>query len=182
MSLAEGTKFMVISPAVSGKKGMHEKVFDDARRNGYARVRVDGYVYALDEVPALDKNKKHSIDIVVDRLVMKPDIRRRLSDSLETALSLGGGVAVVYLPDTDEEMRFSQNYACEEHGVAMTELEPRMFSFNNPFGACENAPAWEKCRSYPRERSFRTPRFPCAAARSPSTASRAWRRRAGTRR
>ena len=135
-SLAEGTKFMVISPAVSGKKGMHEKVFDDARKNGYARVRVDGYVYALDEVPVLDKNKKHSIDIVVDRLVMKPDIRRRLSDSLETALSLGGGIAVVYLPDTNEEMRFSQNYACEEHVVAMTELEPRMFSFNNPFGAC----------------------------------------------
>lgn len=100
-------------------------------------MRVDGYVYALDEVPVLDKNKKHSIDIVVDRLVMKPDIRRRLSDSLETALSLGGGIAVVYLPDTNEEMRFSQNYACEEHGVAMTELEPRMFSFNNPFGACE---------------------------------------------
>ena len=137
MSLAEGTKFLLIAPAVNGKKGMHEKVFDDARKNGYARVRVDGYVYALDEIPTLDKNKKHTIEIVVDRLVMKPDIRRRLSDSLETALSLGGGIAVVYLPDTNEEMRFSQNYACEEHGIAMSELSPRMFSFNSPFGACE---------------------------------------------
>ena len=91
MSLAEGTKFLLIAPAVNGKKGMHEKVFDDARKNGYARVRVDGYVYALDEIPTLDKNKKHTIEIVVDRLVMKPDIRRRLSDSLETALARGEG-------------------------------------------------------------------------------------------
>ena len=135
--LPERTKFMLLAPVVSGKKGMHEKVFDDARKGGYVRVRVDGYLYSLDEVPALDKNKKHSIEVVVDRLVMKSDIRRRLSDSLETALALGGGIAIVSLVDSGEEMRFSQNYACEEHGIGMTELSPRMFSFNSPFGACE---------------------------------------------
>ena len=131
------TKFMLLAPVVSGKKGMHEKVFDDARKNGYVRVRVDGYLYELDAVPALDKNKKHTIEVVVDRLVMKEDIRRRLSDSLETTLALGVGIAVVLLVDSGEEMRFSQNYACEEHGIGMAELSPRMFSFNSPFGACE---------------------------------------------
>ena len=135
--LPERTKFMLLAPMVSGKKGMHEKVFDEARKGGYVRVRVDGYLYTLDEIPALDKNKKHSIEVVVDRLVMKSDIRRRLSDSLETTLSLGGGVAIVLLADSGEEMRFSQNYACEEHGIGMAELSPRMFSFNSPFGACE---------------------------------------------
>ena len=136
-ALPERTKFMLLAPVVSGKKGMHEKVFDDARKNGYARVRVDGYLYPLDEVPVLDKNKKHTIEVVVDRLVMKEDIRRRLSDSLETTLSLGEGIAVVNLVESGEEMRFSQNYACEEHGIGMAELSPRMFSFNSPFGACE---------------------------------------------
>ena len=137
LELPERTKFMLLAPVVFGKKGMHEKVFEDARKNGYVRARVDGYLYPLDEVPSLDKNKKHSIEIVVDRLVMKSDIRRRLADSLETSLSLGGGVAIVLLADTGEEMRFTQNYACEEHGIGMTELSPRMFSFNSPFGACE---------------------------------------------
>ena len=137
MALPERTKFMLLAPVVSGKKGMHEKVFDDARKNGYARVRVDGYLYPLDEVPSLDKNKKHTIEVVVDRLVMKEDIRRRLSDSLETTLALGEGIAIVSLVDSGEEMRFSQNYACEEHGIGMAELSPRMFSFNSPFGACE---------------------------------------------
>ena len=135
MALPEGTKFMMMAPVVSAKKGLHEKVFDDARKGGYARVRVDGFLYPLDEVPTLDKAKKHSIDVVVDRLVMKPDIRRRLSDSLETTLALGNGIAVIETTD-GEEMRFSQNYACEEHGIGMTELSPRMFSFNSPFGAC----------------------------------------------
>ncbi len=135
MELPEGTKFMLMAPVVSAKKGLHEKVFDDARKGGYARVRVDGFLYPLDEVPTLDKAKKHSIDVVVDRLVMKADIRRRLSDSLETTLALGNGIAVIETTD-GEEMRFSQNYACEEHGIGMTELSPRMFSFNSPFGAC----------------------------------------------
>ena len=137
MDLPERTKFMLMVPAVRGKKGMHEKIFEDARKNGYARVRVDGEIYTIDEVPSLDKNKKHDIDIVIDRLVMKPDLRRRLSDSLETALTLGGGLVAVYLMENGEELRFSQNYACEEHGIHMTELSPRMFSFNSPFGACE---------------------------------------------
>ena len=137
LELPERTKFMLLAPVVSGKKGMHEKVFDDARKGGYVRVRVDGYLYPLDEVPALDKNKKHTVEVVVDRLVMKADIRRRLSDSLETTLALGNGIAVVLLADSGEEMRFSQNYACEEHGIGMTELSPRMFSFNSPFGACD---------------------------------------------
>ncbi len=137
LELPERTKFMLLAPVVFGKKGMHEKVFDDARKGGYVRVRVDGYLYSLDEIPALDKNKKHFIEIVVDRLVMKSDIRRRLSDSLETTLALGNGIALVSLVETGEEMRFSQNYACEEHGISMTELSPRMFSFNSPFGACE---------------------------------------------
>ena len=135
--LPERTKFMLLAPVVSGKKGMHEKVFDDARKGGYVRVRVDGYLYSLDEIPALDKNKKHTVEVVVDRLVMKADIRRRLSDSLETTLTLGNGIAVVLLADSGEEMRFSQNYACEEHGIGMEELSPRMFSFNSPFGACD---------------------------------------------
>ena len=135
--LPERTKFMLLAPVVSGKKGMHEKVFDDARKGGYVRVRVDGYLYSLDEIPTPDKNKKHTIEVVVDRLVMKADIRRRLSDSLETTLALGNGIAVVLLADSGEEMRFSQNYACEEHGIGMTELSPRMFSFNSPFGACD---------------------------------------------
>ena len=135
--LPERTKFMLLAPVVSGKKGMHEKIFDDARKGGYVRVRVDGYLYSLDEIPALDKNKKHTVEVVVDRLVMKSDIRRRLSDSLETTLALGNGIAVVLLADSGEEMRFSQNYACEEHGIGMSELSPRMFSFNSPFGACD---------------------------------------------
>ena len=135
MELPVGTKFTLMAPVVRGKKGMHEKVFDDARKSGYARVRVDGYLYPLDEVPALDKTKKHDIDVVVDRLVMKADLRRRLSDSLETTLALGGGIAVLETTD-GKELRFSQNYACEEHGISVTELSPRMFSFNNPFGAC----------------------------------------------
>ncbi len=135
MELPAGTRFMLMAPAVSGKKGLHEKVFDDARKGGYARVRVDGFLYPLDEIPTLDKAKKHNIDIVVDRLVMKPDIRRRLSDSLETTLALGNGIAVIETTE-GEELRFSQNYACEEHGIGMTELSPRMFSFNSPFGAC----------------------------------------------
>ncbi|MBQ9748276.1 MAG: excinuclease ABC subunit UvrA [Clostridia bacterium] len=135
MELPLGTKFTLMAPVVRGKKGMHEKIFDDARKSGYARVRVDGYLYPLDEVPALDKAKKHDVDVVVDRLVIKAEMRRRLSDSLETTLALGGGIAVLETTD-GKELRFSQNYACEEHGISMTELSPRMFSFNSPFGAC----------------------------------------------
>lgn len=139
MTLPEGERFMVLAPVVRGKKGMHEKVFADAKRSGYVRVRVDGSLYELSEEIKLDKNKKHNIDIVVDRLVCRSDIRTRLSDSVEAALRAAEGyVLIVTVPrDGDgEEMYFSQNYACEEHNVSIPELEPRLFSFNNPFGAC----------------------------------------------
>lgn len=140
LSLEEGTRFMVLSPVVRAQKGMHEKVFADARKSGYARVRVDGNMYDLSEEIALDKNLKHTVDIVVDRLVIRGDIRSRLSDSVESALKTSDGrvnILVVNRDGTDgEEMEFSQKYACEEHGISFPELEPRMFSFNNPIGAC----------------------------------------------
>ena len=117
---------------------MHEKVFEDAKKNGYVRVRVDGEMYDVNDIPELEKNKKHTVDIVVDRLVMKEGIRGRLTDSAETALNLAkGNLHIVTVGDTPEEYRYSQNYACEEHGFSMGELSPRMFSFNNPYGACE---------------------------------------------
>lgn len=140
MALPEGTRFMVLSPVVRGEKGMHEKVLSDARRSGYVRVRVDGSLYDLSEEIKLDKNQKHHIDVVLDRLVMRPDIRSRLSDSTEAALRLSDGrVTVVVLPregGEETELSFSQKYACEEHEISFGELEPRMFSFNNPTGAC----------------------------------------------
>ena len=137
-SLPMGTKFMILAPVVSGKKGMHEKVFEDAKKNGYVRVRVDGEMYDVNDVPELEKNKKHTVDIVVDRLVMKDGIRGRLTDSAENALNLAkGNLHIVTVGDSPEEYRYSQNYACEEHGFSMGELSPRMFSFNNPYGACE---------------------------------------------
>ena len=140
MTLESGTRFIVLAPVVKDKKGMHEKVFDDAKKNGYVRVRVDGYMYDLSDDLSLDKNKKHSVDIVVDRLVMKPEIRARLGDSVETALSLGDGNLVISVlgseGERNEDLEFSQNYACPEHGISLGELAPRMFSFNNPLGAC----------------------------------------------
>lgn len=136
LELPEGTKFMVAAPVVRGKKGMHEKVFENARKNGYSRVRTDGETYPLEEVPALDKNKKHNIDIIVDRLVMRENIRARLSDSVETALRLSDGLLTVIFMDGSRDMNFSQKYACEEHNFSIGELSPRMFSFNAPFGAC----------------------------------------------
>ncbi|MBQ8371484.1 MAG: excinuclease ABC subunit UvrA [Clostridia bacterium] len=139
LALPEGTRFMVLAPIVKAQKGMHEKVFTDARKSGYARVRVDGNMYDLSEEIMLDKNIKHTIDIVVDRLVIKEDIRSRLSDSVESALRAAEGrVNVVTVPRDGEaeEFEFSQKYACEEHGISFPELEPRMFSFNNPIGAC----------------------------------------------
>ena len=140
MKLAEGERFLVVAPIVRAQKGMHEKVFADAKKSGFVRVRVDGSLYDLSEEIKLDKNKKHSIEIVVDRLVMKEGIRPRLSDSVETALKLAEGhLMIVPVPRGDEEgeiLTFSQSYACEEHGISVGEFEPRMFSFNNPQGAC----------------------------------------------
>lgn len=135
MALPAGSRIQLLAPVVRGRKGQHLKEFDAARRSGYARVRVDGNIYDLSEEIKLDKNKKHTIEIVVDRLVVKEEIRSRLADSLETALSVSGGLVTVNLSD-GEDLAFSQNYACPDHGVSIEELEPRMFSFNNPFGAC----------------------------------------------
>ncbi len=140
LKLDEGTRFLVLAPVVRAEKGMHEKVFAEARKSGFARVRVDGNMYDLSESISLEKNLKHDIDIVVDRLVIKPDIRSRLADSVESALRESDGrvnIAVVGRDGNEgEELEFSEKYACEEHGVSFPELEPRMFSFNNPIGAC----------------------------------------------
>ena len=135
-ALGEGTRFIVLSPVVRAKKGEHVKVFEDARKGGFARVRVDGILYDLTEEIKLEKNKKHNIELVVDRLVLKDGLRRRLTDSIETACSHSGGLVIIELPSTKEELSFSQNYACEDCGISLTEMEPRMFSFNNPAGAC----------------------------------------------
>ncbi len=136
--LPTGTKFMVMAPVVRDKKGMHEKVFESARKSGFARVRVDGSLYDLSEEISLDKNFKHKIEIVVDRLVMKgEEMRSRLADSVETALSQAdGNLIIAVLGENEHELEFSQNFACEEHNISFGELEPRMFSFNNPIGAC----------------------------------------------
>ena len=134
--LEPGTKFLVLSPVIRGKKGEHAKIFEDARKGGFARVRLDGILYDLNEQIPCEKNKKHTIELVVDRLVMKEGQRRRLTDSIETACSHSGGLVTIELPGTGEELTFSQNYACEDCGISLTELEPRMFSFNNPAGAC----------------------------------------------
>ena len=135
-ALGEGTRFIVLSPVIRGKKGEHLKVFEDARKQGFARVRVDGILYDLTEEIKPEKNKKHNIELVVDRLVLKEGLRRRLTDSIETACAHSGGLVIIELPATKEELSFSQNYACEDCGISLTELEPRMFSFNNPAGAC----------------------------------------------
>ena len=136
MGLPERTRFQILSPVVRSKKGTHQKVFEDARKGGYARVRVDGSIYDLTEEIALDKNKKHSIEVVIDRLVMKPDLARRLTDSVETAANLSGGLIILNEVAEDRDTMFSQNYACEDCGISLPELSPRMFSFNNPYGAC----------------------------------------------
>ena len=135
-ALGEGTRFIVLCPVIRGKKGEHQKVLEDARKGGFARVRVDGIMYDLTEEISLEKNKKHNIELVVDRLVLKEGLRRRLTDSIETACAHSDGLVIIQLPDSNDELSFSQNYACEDCGISLTELEPRMFSFNNPSGAC----------------------------------------------
>ena len=136
LALPEGTRIQVMAPVVRGKKGEHAKVLEDAKRSGYVRVRVDGNLYELDEEIKLEKNKKHSIEVVVDRLIIRPDIQQRLTDSVETASNLSGGLVVINLLREEQDLMFSQNYACEDCGISIEELTPRMFSFNNPFGAC----------------------------------------------
>ncbi len=139
-TIPAGTKFIILAPVVRSKKGMHEKVLEEAKKNGYVRVRIDGTTYDINETPALEKNIKHTIDVVIDRLVMKDGIDMRLTDSAENALNLSKGNMIVSVinPDGSEtERTYSQNYACEEHNFSMPELSPRMFSFNNPLGACD---------------------------------------------
>ena len=136
LKLEEGTKFQILAPVVRQRKGTQQKELDAARRAGYARVKIDGNMYDLDEEIALEKNIKHTVEIVVDRLAMRKGIRGRLADSLETALALTGGVAEVDVIG-GECMTFSQNFACPEHGISISDLSPRLFSFNNPLGACE---------------------------------------------
>ena len=136
MALPEGTRIQLMAPVVRSRKGEHVKVFEDAKKSGYVRVRVDGIMYDLTEEIKLEKNKKHIIEIVVDRLVIKPDIIRRLTDSAETAMALAGGLLTVDIPKENRLLSFSQNYACEDCGISIDELAPRLFSFNNPYGAC----------------------------------------------
>ena len=136
MALPEGTRIQLMAPVVRSRKGEHVKVFEDAKKSGYVRVRVDGIMHDLTEEIKLEKNKKHIIEIVVDRLVIKPDIIRRLTDSAETAMALAGGLLTVDIPKEDRQLNFSQNYACEDCGISIDELAPRLFSFNNPYGAC----------------------------------------------
>ncbi len=136
LALPEGTRIQVLAPVVRGRKGEHAKVFEDARRSGYVRVRADGNLYDLSEDIPLEKNKKHHIEIVVDRLIVRPDITQRLTDSVETASNLSGGLVIVNLLREGQDLTFSQNYACDDCGVSIEELTPRMFSFNNPYGAC----------------------------------------------
>ena len=135
MELEEGTRIQIMAPIARGKKGEYVKELEKAKRSGYVRVRVDGSIYDLSDEIKLDKNLKHNIEIVVDRLVIKDDIKGRLADSVETASGLANGLVIVDVVGGEEQM-FSQNYACPEHNVSMPELSPRMFSFNNPFGAC----------------------------------------------
>ena len=137
LTLPEGSKIRILAPVVRARKGEYAKVFEDARRSGYARVRVDGSLYDLGEEIKLEKNKKHNIEIIVDRLVVKQEINQRLTDSIETAAALSGGLIIVnVLGEEEQDLLFSQNYACEDCGISIEELTPRMFSFNNPYGAC----------------------------------------------
>ncbi len=136
LALPEGQKLQILAPVVRSRKGEHTKLLEDARKGGFVRVRIDGDMYELDDVPALDKQKKHQIDLVVDRLVVRSGIQQRVTDSLETAMKQSGGLASALLTPSGEEIMFSQNYACPDCGVNIEELAPRMFSFNNPYGAC----------------------------------------------
>ena len=136
MALGEGTRVQIMAPVIRGKKGEHVKIFEDARRSGYVRVRADGNMYDLSEEISLEKNKKHNIEVVVDRLILRPDVVHRLADSCETAAALSGGIILANILPDDRDILFSQNYACEDCGISIEELTPRLFSFNSPFGAC----------------------------------------------
>ncbi len=162
MEFPVGERFMILAPVVRSQKGMHEKVFATAKKSGYVRVRVDGSLYDISEEIKLDKNKKHNIEVVVDRLVMKPELRSRVSDSVENALRLAEGhLIVVTVPREGEpsELEFSQSYACEEHGISFGDLEPRMFSFNNPAGACPHCAGLGEMRRIAVDRLIPNPKL-----------------------
>ncbi|MEL0238205.1 MAG: excinuclease ABC subunit UvrA, partial [Gammaproteobacteria bacterium] len=139
LKLKEGAKIMILAPVIRDKKGEHNAIYDDLRKDGYVRVKVDGKVYPIDEFPNLEKNKKHNISAVVDRLVIKKtkEQKSRLSESIESALILSNGLVEVEEIDTSKNYLFSSNFSCSQCGYSIPELEPRMFSFNNPHGACE---------------------------------------------
>ena len=136
LALPEGSRIQILAPVVRARKGEYQKVFEDARKSGYVRVRVDGSLYELTEEIKLEKNKKHNIEVVVDRLVVRPDVRQRLTESVETASALSGGLVIANVLQEERDILFSQNYACEDCGISIEELTPRMFSFNNPYGPC----------------------------------------------
>ena len=135
MRLPEGTKIQLLAPVVRGRKGEHAKVFDKAKKSGYVRVIVDGNMYDLSEEIKLEKNKKHNIEIVVDRLVVRSGVEKRMAESIETVLSVSNGLLVVDVPG-ERQLNFSQSFSCPDCGISIDEIEPRSFSFNNPFGAC----------------------------------------------
>ncbi|MCL5967350.1 MAG: excinuclease ABC subunit UvrA, partial [Firmicutes bacterium] len=136
LELPEGSRLEVRAPLVRGRKGTHDKVIADLVRQGFTRARVDGELYAVDEIPALTKNKKHTISAVVDRVVVRPDARSRLAESIEQGLELSGGTVELQAPDAGEPMLFGRDLACPECGISLEELTPRLFSFNAPYGAC----------------------------------------------
>lgn len=162
MELADGERFMVLAPVVRAQKGMHEKILASAKKSGYVRVRIDGSLYDISEEIRLDKNKKHTVEVVVDRLIMRRDLRPRLSDSVENALRLAEGhLLIVTVPKEGmpRELEFSQSYACEEHNVSFGDLEPRMFSFNNPAGACPHCAGLGEMRRIAVDRLIPDPRL-----------------------
>ena len=136
MQFSEGTRIQLFAPVIRGKKGEHQKILEDAKRSGYVRARIDGTLFDLAEEISLEKNKKHTIEILVDRLTVKSGIVRRLTDSAETALNLSGGLLMIDIPHEGRDVSFSQNYACPDCGISLEEITPRLFSFNNPQGAC----------------------------------------------
>ena len=144
MTLEEGARIQVLAPVVRGRKGEYTKLIQDARKNGYIRIRIDGEVMEIEDEIRLDKNRKHTIEIVVDRLIIREGIQKRLTDSIESALNLAGGLLIIDVMGK-EEMLFSQNYACPDCGISIEELTPRMFSFNNPYGACPDCDGWACC-------------------------------------
>ena len=148
MALGDGTRLQIMAPVIRGRKGEHAKVLENARRSGYVRVRVDGNLYDLSEEIPMEKNVKHTVEVVVDRLILRPDIQQRLTDSVETASALSGGLVTVNLVQQGEDIHFSQNYACDDCGISIEELAPRMFSLTIPSAPAPPAPVWV-CSSRP---------------------------------